>query len=170
MTLRSYRGKAPTVADGAYVDRDCIAIGEVSIGQDATIWPGAILRADDDRIEIGQGTAVMDMAFIEAPKGEPVTIGCGCIVSHGAMLHGCTIADGVMIGIGAIVLDRASLEKGAILAAGSVVPPGQRVPPASLAMGAPAKVVREVTEEEQRRLSEYLETVRAKAAGHALEG
>ena len=169
MTLRSYKGKSPTVADGAYVDRDCLLIGEVSVGPDVTIWPGAILRADDDRIEIGQGSAVMDMAFIEAPEGEPVTIGRGCIVSHGAKLHGCTVADGVMIGIGAIVLDRASVEKGSILAAGSVVPPGHRVPPASLAVGAPAKVAREVTEEEQCQLSEYLESVRLKAADHALE-
>ena len=166
MTLRSFAGKTPSIGDGAYIDKDCLLIGDVEVGQDVTIWPGAILRADDDRIEVGRGSAVMDMAFIEAPKGKPVIIGNGCIISHGAKLHGCAIGDDVMIGIGAIVLDDARVEERSMIAAGSVVPPGGHVPSASLAMGAPAKVVRHVTEEELAVMREDLDRVRGKASQH----
>ncbi|HUV61494.1 MAG TPA: gamma carbonic anhydrase family protein [Thermoplasmata archaeon] len=167
MPLRGFAGRMPAIGADAYIDADALLIGDVHIGARATVWPGAVLRADDDRIEIGEGSAVMDMAFIEAPKGRPTVIGRGCIVSHGARLHGCLIGDGVMVGIGAIVLDGAVVDTGSIIAAGSVVPPGKRIPPDSLVMGTPAKVTREVTEAERASLRDNLETVRAKAAEHA---
>jgi carbonic anhydrase/acetyltransferase-like protein (isoleucine patch superfamily) len=167
MPLRGFAGRMPSIGADAYIDADALLIGDVHIGARATVWPGAVLRADDDRIEIGEGSAVMDMAFIEAPKGRPAVIGRGCIVSHGAKLHGCLVGDGVMVGIGAIVLDGAVVEAGSIIAAGSVVPPGKRIPPDSLAMGTPAKVTREVTEVERESLRDNLEAVGAKAEEHA---
>ncbi len=167
MALRGFAGKMPSIGAGAYIDEDALLIGDVRIGASATIWPRAVLRADDDSIDIGQGSAVMDMAFIEAPRGRPTTVGRGCIVSHGAKLHGCAVGDGVMVGIGAIVLDGAVIESGSIVAAGSVVPPGGQIPPDSLAIGAPAKVTRKVTEEEVQALKDNLEAVRAKATEHA---
>ncbi|MDH3364851.1 MAG: gamma carbonic anhydrase family protein [Thermoplasmata archaeon] len=167
MSLRSFSGREPSIGNEVYIDTDSLLIGDVHVGARATVWPGAVLRADDGRIEIGEGSAVMDMAFVEAPKGRPVIIGRGCIISHGAKLHGCQIGDDVMIGIGAIVLDGATIESGSFLAAGSVVPPGSRIPSRSMAMGIPAKVTREVTEAERVLMKDNLETISAKALEHA---
>jgi carbonic anhydrase/acetyltransferase-like protein (isoleucine patch superfamily) len=164
MPLREFGKATPTVDPSAYVDADALLIGDVVLGADASVWPGAILRGDDDRVEIGEGSAVMDMAFAEAPRGRPVAVGKGCIVSHGARLHGCTIERGVLVGIGAIVLDRATIREGAIIAAGAVVPPGTEIEPGMLAAGVPASTRRRVSEAEVEALEEDLSTVRTKAA------
>lgn len=153
----------------SYVDETALLVGDVSLGEGVTVWPGAIVRGDDDSIEIGPGTAIMDMAFIEAPEGMPVTIGSECIISHGAKLHGCRIEEGTLVGIGAIVLDGAVIEKGAILAAGSVLPPGGRVPPMTLALGSPARAAREVTDADRESVTKGLEAIRVKAAQYDLE-
>lgn len=169
MPLRSFRGTSPSVEEGAYVDPDSVLIGNVKVRSAATVWPLALIRADDDSVEVGEGSAVMDMAFIEAPKGRPVRIGRGCIVSHGSKLHGCTISDGAMVGVGAIVLDGAVLEENSVLAAGSVLPPGGRVPAMALAMGSPAKVVRKLTASDRGSVREGLEAVRSKAEQYSLD-
>ena len=169
MPLRSYAGKEPLIEKGAYIDRDSLLIGEVHIGTGATIWPGTILRADDDRIEVDEGAAVLDMAFVEAPEGKPVRIGKGCIISHGARLHGCRIEDGAMVGVGAIVLDAAVIGRDAILGAGGVVPPGDRIPAMSLAIGSPARVLRELTEADLAPITEGLRTIAEKAAQYGKE-
>ncbi|UCE80276.1 MAG: gamma carbonic anhydrase family protein [Methanobacteriota archaeon] len=163
MTLRSFGARKPTIEEGAYVDPDSMLIGDVTIRASATVWPFALLRADDDTIEVGEGSAVMDMAFIEAPSGRPVKVGRGCIISHGAKLHGSRVEDGAMVGIGAMMLDEAVLEKGAILAAGSILPPGKRVAAMTLARGSPAKMARKVTDADREDLLKGLEALRAKA-------
>ena len=163
MPVRSFGSATPLLEPGTYVDDHAILIGDVVLREGASVWPGAILRGDDDRVEIGRGSAVMDMAFAEGPRGRPVKVGDGCIVSHGARLHGCVIEDGVLVGIGAIVLDGSVVGEGAIIAAGAVVPPGTEIPPRSLVAGVPAKTVRETTEAEANALDRDLEAVKAKA-------
>lgn len=167
MPLREFGKAKPTVDPSAYVDHDALVIGDVVIGARASVWPGAILRGDDDRVEIGQGSAIMDMAFVEAPRGRPVIVAEGCIVSHGARLHGCRLEPGVLVGIGAIVLDRATIHAGAVIAAGAVVPPGAEVGAGMLAAGVPASTKRKVSEGEAETLKEDLEAVRAKATEYA---
>lgn len=169
MAIRKFGKVGPAVDEGAYVDRDALVIGRVRVRERATVWPRALIRADDDDVEIGVGTAVMDMAFIEAPKGRPVKIGEGCIVSHGARLHGCTIGDGVLVGIGATVLDGAVVDSGSIVAAGSLVVSKSNIPKDSLVMGAPAKVVRSVTPVDKEHLSDELLNLARKAEAYREE-
>lgn len=167
MPLREFGSARPAVAAGAYVDAAALLIGDVVLKADASIWPGAILRGDDGRVEIGEGSAVMDMAFAEAPRGRPVIVGDGCMVSHGARLHGCQIERSVLVGIGAVVLDGAVVREGAIVAAGAVVPPEADIAPHTLVMGVPAKARRETTAAEARALQDELEAVMEKARLYA---
>src|SRR4030042_4670603 len=113
-----------------------------------SVWPGAVLRADDDTVEIGVRTAMMDLSFAEAPHGRPVQVGSSCIVSHGARLHGCIVREPCLIGIGAIVLDGAAGGRDSRAAAGSLITPGTRIHSGSFVVGAPAKVPREGTKDE----------------------
>ena len=153
----------PTVDPKAYVDEDALLIGDVVLGTEASVWPGAILRGDDGRVVIGARSAVMDMAFAEAPRGRPVMVGEDCIVSHGARLHACRLEREVLVGIGAIVLDGAIVRQGAIVAAGAVVPPGMEIASRKMAAGVPASVRREVTDAESAAIADDLAAVRAKA-------
>ncbi len=163
MTTRKAGDRRPSVAQGAYVDESALLIGGVTIRRRASVWPCALLRADDDDVEVGEGSAVMDMAFAEAPRGRPVKVGKDCLVSHGARLHGCVVEEGSLIGIGAMVLDGAVIGRGSIVAAGSLVPPGKVVPAGSVAVGAPAAVVRQTTEEDRALVRSELEAVQTKA-------
>jgi carbonic anhydrase/acetyltransferase-like protein (isoleucine patch superfamily) len=169
MAIRSYRDRSPRIPESAFVDRDAILIGEVILGNDVSVWPGAVLRADDDTISIGSGSAVMDVSFVEAPEGRPVTVGEGCLISHGVRLHGCSVGSGALVGIGAIVLDRAAIGEGAIVGAGSVVTSGTAIGPGELALGTPAKAVRAATDEEVARTARELEIIRVKAEQYRRE-
>lgn len=163
MVLREIGGKRPVLESGVFVDESAVVIGSVHLHEGASVWPGAVIRADDDRIEIEEGSAVMDVAFIEAPKGKPVVVGKGTIISHGARLHGCTIGDKVLVGIGAIVLDGAKVGNGSKIASGSLVPPEAEIPSNTVVMGVPGKAVRNVSKEETEWLMHECEVVRAKA-------
>jgi len=167
--LREVGDKRPRIAEGAYVDESALLIGDVTIQRHASVWPCALLRADDDSVEIGEGSAVMDMAFLEAPRGKPVRVGRHCLVSHGVRLHGCIVEDGTLIGIGAIVLDGARVGKGSIIAAGSLVPPGKEIPPGSVAAGTPATVVRPAGSGDAEMVRRELEAVRSKAERYSQE-
>lgn len=149
--------------EGCYVDPDALLIGDVVVRKMASIWPCALLRADDERVDIGEGSAVMDMAFAEAPSGHPVNVKEGCIVSHGARLHGCTIERGCLVGVGAIVLDGARIGEGSVVAAGGVVTPGTHVRPGTVVAGVPAKVVRETSESEAEFIVRELKNLASKA-------
>lgn len=149
------------------MDESALLIGAVTVRRRASVWPLALLRADDDIVEVGEGSAVMDMAFAEAPQGRPVRVGSDCLVSHGARLHGSTVEDGCLIGIGAIILDGAVVGKGSIVAAGSLVPPGKIIPPDSVAVGTPASVVRQMTDADRRLVADEVDAVKAKAERYA---
>jgi len=169
MALREAGGKRPSLQEDTYVDESALLIGDVTLRERASVWPCALLRADDASVQVGEGSAVMDMAFVEAPEGLPVRIGAGCLVSHGARLHGCVIEDGVLVGVGAIVLDGARVGRGSIVAAGSLVPPEKEIPAGSVASGTPAAVVRPVTEADTARIRGELDRILEKAARYARE-
>lgn len=152
MTLREFEGLSPKIAKSAYVDSSAILIGNVILGDRSGIFPGAVLRADESSIEIGNSSFVLDLALIEAPSGCPVTIGEGSIISHGAALHGCSVGDSSLVGIGAIVLDRARIGDRCIVAAGSLVPPKVETESGIVLMGTPARKMRVMTEADQRAL------------------
>jgi carbonic anhydrase/acetyltransferase-like protein (isoleucine patch superfamily) len=120
-------------------------IGEVTLGEDTGIWFGAVVRGDKDRIEIGTGSNIQDNAVVHTSAGFPALIGKEVSVGHGAILHGCTIGDRVLVGMGAIVMNGARIGEDTIIAAGAVVTEGSVIPPGSVVMGVPAKVVKQAT-------------------------
>jgi len=123
--------------------------GDVSLGEDTGIWFGAVLRGDRDRIEIGAGSNVQDNAVVHTSRGFPARIGREVSVGHGAILHGCTIGDRVLVGMGAIVMNGAMVGEDSIVAAGAVVTEGTVIPPGSVVMGVPAKVVKQATPDQK---------------------
>jgi gamma-carbonic anhydrase len=152
--IRSLRGIAPRIAVSAYVDPSAVVIGDVAIGERSSIWPHVTVRGDNGLIKIGEESNIQDNSALHLDEGVPLTIGDRVTVGHSAMLHGCTIEDDALIGIGAIVLNQARVGKGAVLAAGSLVPERAEVPAGMMALGVPAKPRRAVTEEEQSRFAD----------------
>lgn len=155
--IRSLRGIAPRIAASAYIDPSAQIIGNVIIGERSSVWPNTTVRGDNDLIRIGSDTNIQDNSALHLDEGVPLTIGDRVTVGHCVMLHGCTIEDDVLIGIGAIVLNRARIGKGAVVAAGALVPEGMEVPPATMVMGVPAKPRRAVTAEEHERFQHGVE-------------
>jgi carbonic anhydrase/acetyltransferase-like protein (isoleucine patch superfamily) len=149
MSIIDYEAKKPRVDESVLVAPGSFVIGDVIIKEGSGIWNGAVVRGDDDSVEIGARVTVLENCIVEAPLGSPVKIGDGAIVSHGAIVHGATIGDDVLIGIGAIILDGADVGEGSIIGAGAVVPPRAVIPPNTLALGIPAKPVREVKDGER---------------------
>jgi carbonic anhydrase/acetyltransferase-like protein (isoleucine patch superfamily) len=136
--------------EGEYwVAPNATLIGKVRLEREASVWWGAVVRADQEVISIGEGTNIQDGSVCHADPGKPLTIGRGCTVGHMVMLHGCTIGDGSLIGIGAIILNEARIGAGSLVGAGALVTEGKAFPGGSLIIGAPARVARALTEEEQ---------------------
>jgi carbonic anhydrase/acetyltransferase-like protein (isoleucine patch superfamily) len=150
--LISIRGKDPQIAPDAFVADTARLIGEVILHARTSIWYGAVLRADLNKIEIGEGTNIQDGAILHVEDDKPCLVGKEVVVGHAAVLHGCTVEDGALIGIGAKVLTGATVGGGALVAAGALVPEGARVEPGALVMGAPAKVKRMLSTEERERI------------------
>ena len=149
--IRSFRGNKPKIAGSAYIDPGAHVIGDVEIGPFSSIWPTAVLRGDIEPIRVGATTNIQDGALIHTDRGFPTVIGDRVTVGHAAVLHGCTVEDDSLIGIGARVLTGAKIGRGAVVAAGALVPEGMEVAPDTLVMGAPAKPRRMVTAEEKVR-------------------
>jgi len=154
--LISFKGKSPHLEEGVFVDPTSRIMGDVTLRSGASVWPLAVLRADSESIVVEANSAILDKVLVEAPMGHRVLIEGDVIISHGAILHGCTIRRGALIGIGAIVLDGAEVGRDSIIASGSVVPSGTLIPEGSLAMGIPAKVVRSLNEKEMAAKREQL--------------
>jgi carbonic anhydrase/acetyltransferase-like protein (isoleucine patch superfamily) len=127
-------------------------IGNVTIGSKVGIWFGAVIRADRDRIVIGDRTNIQDNCVVHTTVGHPVIIGNDVSVGHGAILHGCTIGNQVLVGMGAIVLNGAVVGDGSVIGAGAVVKEGMIVPPGSVVVGIPAKIIKPATEEQQKHI------------------
>ncbi len=161
--ISAFEGQEPRIHHSAFVDIAARIIGRVTLAAGVTVWPGAVLRADDEAISVGQGSAVLDLALLESPHGHPVEVGEGALISHQACLHGASVGAGALVGIGAIVLDGAVVGAGALVGAGAVVPPGMAVPAGVVVLGQPARVVRDLTPAEQDNVARQLAELRAKA-------
>lgn len=153
--IRPYRGIYPRIAQTAYVDQASTVIGDVTLGERASVWPSAVLRGDVNKIVIGEETNIQDGSVLHGELDKyPVILGNRVTVGHMVCLHGCVVEDDVLVGIGAVVLNGAKIGRGSVIAAGSLVPEGMEIPPESMVMGVPAKVRRQVTEEEKARFKE----------------
>jgi len=143
-----FAGRTPEVHESAWVAQNASLIGMVRVHADASIWFGAVLRGDIDEIELGPGSNLQDNVVVHTEQGSPAIIRAGVSVGHGAVVHGCTIEDGCLIGMNATVLTRAVVGRDSLVAAGAVVLEGTVIPPRSLVAGVPAKVRRTLTDEE----------------------
>lgn len=149
-----FEGHLAMRANGSWTAPGAWLVGDVRLMARASVWYGAVLRSDDDWITIGQDSNVQDGCTVHADPGLPVEVGARVSVGHSAVLHGCTIADDVLVGMGAVVLNRAEVGPGSIVAAGSVVLEGSRIPPNSLVAGVPARVRRDTTDAERAQVTE----------------
>jgi carbonic anhydrase/acetyltransferase-like protein (isoleucine patch superfamily) len=140
----SFDGKEPQVDPNALVAPTAVLIGDVAVEEGASVWFGAVLRADFDKIVVGAGSSVQDNCVLHTNEGLPTTIGRNVTVGHLSLLEGCAIEDGAIVGMGSIVLNRARVGRRAMLAAGSVVAEGAEIPPEVVAAGAPARVKKEL--------------------------
>jgi carbonic anhydrase/acetyltransferase-like protein (isoleucine patch superfamily) len=154
--ITPFEGRSPQFDETVFIDPTARLIGEVILESGVSVWPFALLRADSNRIVVGERSVLLDKVLIESPKDHPVVIEKEVLVSHGVILHGCVVREGAVVGIGAIVLDGAEVGKNSIVGSGSVVPPGMKIPDHSLALGIPAKVVRKLDEGDLRRSKEQL--------------
>jgi carbonic anhydrase/acetyltransferase-like protein (isoleucine patch superfamily) len=164
--IAAFGGHTPRIDSDAFVVDSAILIGDVELGPGSSIWFHTVVRADIERIRIGPGSNVQDNATIHVTGGRwPTLIGAGVTVGHAAVLHGCTVGDHCLVGIGAIVLDGAVIEPECLIGAGALVTPGTHVPARSLVLGSPARRVRELDAEEIARLhksaANYVERARA---------
>lgn len=150
--LRSFRGQPPAVAPSAYVDPSAQVIGNVRLGERTSIWPNVTLRGDINSITIGDDSNVQDNSCVHIDHDKPVAIGKRVVIGHSCTVHGCTIEDDCLIGMGSTILNGAKVGEGSIVAAGSLVLERQEIPPRSMVMGAPAKVRRQTTDEELERV------------------
>lgn len=155
----------PQIHPSVFIAPNAIVVGDVTVEEEASIWFGCVLRAEEAPIHIGPRSNIQDLTVIHTDVNRPCRVGAGVTVGHRAVLHGAVVEDGALIGIGAIVLNGAIVGTEAIVGAGAVVPESAIIPPRTLALGVPVKVVRELREEEVRRLrrdaAHYVEKARA---------
>ena len=147
-SLIKYKGKVPQLGERVFIAEGACLVGEVSIGDDSSVFYNAVLRGDLAEIKVGNRTNIQDNVTVHVSTGVGVCIGDEVTVGHGAVLHGCTIEDNVLIGMGAILMDGSHIKKNCIIGAGALVTHGKEFPEGSLVMGAPAHVVRTLTTDE----------------------
>ena len=164
MAIYQLDDREPNVAPSAWVADDAKVIGLVELASDSSVWFGAVLRGDNELLRLGHGSNVQDGAVVHSDMGYPVVIGDGVSIGHQATLHGCTVGDGSLIGIQAIVLNGAKIGKNCLVGAGALVTEGKEFPDGSLIVGAPAKVIRELTPAQieglKRNAAHYVENAR----------
>ena len=148
MAIYELDGMTPQIDDSAWVADSAQVIGQVKLGKDASIWFGTVLRGDSDLITVGEGSNIQDASVLHADAGVPLTVGCNVTVGHQVMLHGCTIGEESLIGIGAVVLNGAKIGKNCLVGAGSLVTEGKEFPDGSMILGSPAKVVKQLSAEQ----------------------
>lgn len=173
MPLYALDGVAPTIdPDVAWIAPDAVLVGKVTVAAEAGIWFGVVARGDNEPIAIGARTNVQENAVLHTDWGFPLTIGAGCTIGHKAMLHGCTIGDNTLIGMGATVLNGAKIGNDCLIGAGALVTEGKEIPDGSLVVGAPGKVVRQLDAEAieglKRSAEGYVKNARRFAKGLSL--
>jgi carbonic anhydrase/acetyltransferase-like protein (isoleucine patch superfamily) len=154
MAIYELDGRAPELpADGYYfIAETATVIGNVRLHRGASVWFGSVLRGDNELIEIGEGSNVQDNCTFHTDPGFPMTIGKNCTIGHNVILHGCTIEDGALIGMGSIIMNGARIRKDSVVGAGSVITEGKEYPERSLIVGAPARAVRTLTDDQIKAL------------------
>ena len=156
--LRPYRGTLPRVHESAFVDASAQVIGDVEIGAESSVWMNAVVRGDVHRIRVGRRTNVQDGTVVHVMKDtHPTTIGDDVTIGHAAIVHGCTLEDRVLVGMGAILLNGVTVGADSIVAAGTLLTEGTQIPPRSLVMGSPGKVKRPLTDAEAASILQYSE-------------
>lgn len=156
----------PELDASSFVAAGARIIGAVTLEQGASVWYNAVLRGDSDRIVLGRGSNIQDNVSVHVDAGHPVIIGAGVSVGHNAVVHGCTIGDGSLIGMGSVILSGAVIGEGCLVAGGAVVLEGAVIPAGSLVAGVPAKVRRELTDEERHAIVRNAEIYRAHTVRH----
>lgn len=149
MSIHSFEGHVPVLAEGAWVAPSAQVIGRVTLGKDVGIWWGTVLRGDINTIVVGDRSNIQDNAVVHLADNYGVELGQDVVVGHGAIIHACRIGNNVLVGMGSIVMDGAEIGDDCVIAAGAIVTPGKKIPAGSLVMGAPGKVVRETTQAER---------------------
>ena len=144
--IRSFGEKYPQICESAYIDPAATVIGAVTIGENVSVWPGAVLRGDEGEIIIGEGANIQDNVTIHNISKVPVIVGKNVTVGHNAVLHSCTIEDNCLIGMNSVVLDYAKIQKNSMVAAGALIAPRKTFPEGSLIKGSPGAVVRELAD------------------------
>lgn len=145
-------GIAPRIADSAWIAPGAHVIGDVILEEDSSVWFGASLRGDNEPISLGRGSNIQENSVLHTDPGCPLTIGAACTIGHKAMLHGCTIGEGSLVGMGATILNRAVIGVGCLIGAGALITEGKEIPDGSLVMGAPGKIVRTLDAEAREAL------------------
>ena len=156
--------RTPRLGQGVYIARGATVLGDVTLGDRASVWFGAVLRGDINRIEVGEGSNIQDNAVVHLADDDPAILGRYVTVGHGAIVHACTIGDECLIGMGATVLDGAVIGEQCIIGANALVTPRTKIPAGSMVLGAPAKVARALTPEERAGLRYWAEKYVANAA------
>jgi len=164
MTCYKLGDLAPHIDDSAFIAAEATIIGQATLSANTSVWPGAVIRADNEPIVVGQGSNIQESAVLHVDPGCPLTIGQGVTIGHQAMLHGCTVHDGALIGIQAVILNNAVIGKNCLVGAGAVVTEGKSFPERSLILGAPAKVVRELSDDEVANLKKNAQGYADRAA------
>ncbi|MBC7471571.1 MAG: gamma carbonic anhydrase family protein [Ramlibacter sp.] len=157
MAIYELDGKAPQLGEGAWVADSAEVIGNVDLGANASVWFGVVIRGDNETIRVGRNSNIQDGSVLHSDAGVPLTLGDNVSVGHQVMLHGCTIGDGSLIGIQAVVLNRAKIGRNCIVGAGSVVTEGKEFPDNSLIFGSPAKFIRTLDDAGLQMLSHIAE-------------
>jgi carbonic anhydrase/acetyltransferase-like protein (isoleucine patch superfamily) len=148
MAIYELNGQAPTLGKNAWIADSAQVIGQVTLEENVSVGFGTVIRGDSEHIRIGRGTNIQDASVLHADEGVPLTLGENVSVGHKVMLHGCTVGDGSLIGIGAVILNHARIGKNCLVGAGSLVTEGKEFPDGSMILGSPAKVVRQLTPEQ----------------------
>lgn len=147
--MYSLGNRTPSLSSNYYIAPGAMVIGDVRIGQDVSIWFNAVVRADNDSVHIGNGTNIQDLAALHVDPDFPMTLGERVTVGHKAMLHGCSVGDGSLIGMNAVVLNGAVIGKGCLIGANALVKEGMQVPDGSLVLGSPGRVLKQIDERAQ---------------------
>lgn len=155
MPIYELDGVAPEFEERAtnWIAPDAHVIGKVTLGRDVGVWFGAVLRGDNERITIGEGSNIQEHTIMHTDPGMPLTVGAGCTIGHRAILHGCTIGDNSLVGMGAVILNGAKIGKNSLVGAGALVTEGKSFPDNSLIVGAPAKAIRTISSDDVLRAS-----------------
>jgi len=156
----------PELAPSAWVAPGAYVVGDVRLGEDSSVWYGAVLRGDTEPLRVGARTNIQDGCVLHADPGFPAIVGDDCVIGHNAIVHGCEIGDGCLVGMGATILNGARVAGGSIVAADALVPENKEFPPRSLIVGVPAKRVKDVSDEQTADIARGVSTYVERAAAH----